>query len=99
MMTIITKITLNVGAEPEWDEAMRERLEAAKSRSGWIGGKVLVPLDALNQRLIIGTWETRADWEAWHEDESFKQVRERFDELEREKSESSWYEVIVDVRQ
>ena len=69
MMTVITRIKLKQGAEPEWDAAMSQRLEAAKGRAGWVGGQLLMPLDVLSERLIVGTWETRADWEAWHEDE------------------------------
>ncbi|MBV8718313.1 MAG: antibiotic biosynthesis monooxygenase, partial [Chloroflexi bacterium] len=56
MMTIVTHVTLKQGAEPEWDAAMRERLAAATGRPGWIGGQLLMPMDKLNRRVIIGTW-------------------------------------------
>jgi heme-degrading monooxygenase HmoA len=98
MMTIITHVALNEGSEPEWDAIMRERLEAAAGRPGWLGGQLLIPLAPLNERLIVGTWATRADWEAWHEDEAFSQTRERLDELELEQRESTWHEVLLDVR-
>ncbi len=62
MMTIVTHVTLKEGAEPEWDAAMRERLESARARPGWVGSQLLMPLDALNKRVIVGTWETRAEW-------------------------------------
>ena len=65
-MTVITHTVLRVGTEPEWDAAMGERLAAASGRQGWIGGQLLIPLERLNERLIVGTWDTRADWEAWH---------------------------------
>ena len=45
MMTIVTHVTLKEGSEPEWDAAMRERLEAAKNQPGWVGGQLLMPLD------------------------------------------------------
>jgi len=38
MMTIVTHTTLKKGAEPEWDAAMRERLDAVRNQPGWIGG-------------------------------------------------------------
>lgn len=53
---------------------MRERLDAACGQPGWVGGQLLLPLAALNKRLIVGTWATRADW---HEDEAFNETRER----------------------
>ena len=98
MMTVLTYATLRESAEPEWDEAMRERLASARSHPGWIGGQLLMPLDGLNRRVIIGTWRTRADWEAWHNDESFQRTRERLDGLESEPSQTTWFEVLVESR-
>jgi heme-degrading monooxygenase HmoA len=98
MMTIVTHITLKEGAEPEWDTAMRERLTAARHQPGWIGGQLLIPLDAVNKRVIIGVWQTRAAWEAWHADETFEQTRQRLQALEAAPSQHWWHEVIEDVR-
>jgi heme-degrading monooxygenase HmoA len=98
MMTIVTHVTLKEGSEPEWDAAMRERLAAAKGRAGWLGGQLLMPLDKLNKRVIVGTWQTRADWEAWHADKAFEQTRKRLEGLEDGPAEQWWHEVIVDER-
>jgi heme-degrading monooxygenase HmoA len=97
MMTVITYITLNRGSEPEWDAAMRERLENARHRAGWVRGQVMMPLDGMDKRVIAGTWRTRADWEAWHEDPAFAAARARLDALQAESSEPVWYEAIADV--
>ena len=96
MMTIVTHVSLKPGNEPEWDAAMRKRLEAARSQEGWIAGQILIPLDDANRRILVGTWETRAHWEAWHQDHEFAATRERLEGLESGRSE--WYEVLVDVR-
>jgi heme-degrading monooxygenase HmoA len=98
MMTVITRVALKEGSEPEWDAVMRERLGAAQDRDGWLGGQLLIPLDALNERIIVGIWETRADWEAWHADAAFQQTRDRLDELQVEQQETTWHEVLADVR-
>lgn len=95
MMTIVVRVTLKVGTEPEWDAAMRERFEAAKSQEGWIGGQLCMPVERLDQRVIIGTWQTRAHWEAWHNDPAFRETRERLDGLLEEDAETSWHEVLV----
>ena len=63
MMTIVTRVKLKEGTEPEWDAAMSARLSAARHRPGWVSAQLLMPLDALNRRVIVGTWETRAAWE------------------------------------
>jgi len=98
MVTIVTRVTLKEGAEPEWDEAMRERLTAARQQAGWLGGQLLMPFGALNQRVIIGSWRTRADWEAWHNDAAFQETRRRLEGLESAPSEQWWHEILADAR-
>ena len=98
MMTVVTHVTLKSGCEPEWDAAMRERLAAAGEKPGWVGGQLLIPLDGHNKRAVIGTWESRADWETWHEDERFIETRKRMDGLQEGRSEMAWYEVVVEAR-
>jgi heme-degrading monooxygenase HmoA len=103
MMTIVTHVTLKEGSEkegsePEWDAAMRERLGAARDQPGWIGGQLPMPLDHLDRRVIVGTRETRAAWEAWHQDPTFAETRTRMDGLEAGKPEQWWHEVVLDIR-
>jgi heme-degrading monooxygenase HmoA len=97
MMTIVTHVTLKEGSEPEWDMSMQQRLSAAKKQPGWLGGQLLMPLDGLNKRVIVGTWENRAAWEAWHTDDAFAETRKRLEGLESAPSEQWWHEVILEV--
>ena len=98
MMTIVTHVTLKEGSEPEWDAAMRARLGSVRGRRGWICTQLLIPNDGMNKRVIIGTWQTRADWEAWHRDPAFAETRARLDGLEAAPRQEWWHEVILDVR-
>jgi heme-degrading monooxygenase HmoA len=98
MMTIVTHVHLKEGAGPEWDSAMRTRLSAAKKRRGWVGGQLLRPADKPDRRVIVGTWRTRGDWDAWHQDPKFAATRQRIDGLEDEPAEHWWHEVVLDVR-
>jgi heme-degrading monooxygenase HmoA len=99
MMTVITRVSLKTGSEPEWDEAMRERLGAAREQAGWVGGQMLIPLDGLNQRIIVGTWMTRGDWEAWHEDPAFQGTRQRIEKLQDQPDQMEWFEVAIEARE
>jgi heme-degrading monooxygenase HmoA len=99
MMTVMTRVTLKPGSEPEWDEAMRERLGAARDQTGWVGGQMLIPLDRLNERIIVGTWMSRADWEAWHEDPAFRETRQRMETLQEKPDQMDWYEVAIEARE
>jgi heme-degrading monooxygenase HmoA len=98
MMTIVTRVRLKEGAEPEWDRVMRERLASAREQPGWMGAQLLIPLDALDQRVIIGCWASRADWEAWHADPTFRDTRTRLEGLEAEHGQQWWHEVIAEER-
>jgi heme-degrading monooxygenase HmoA len=97
MMTTVTHILLKEGTEPEWDAAMRERLEAARQQPGFVSGQILMPMNGLNRRVVVGTWETRAAWEAWHADAAFADTRKRLEGLEARPNEQWWHEVLVDI--
>jgi heme-degrading monooxygenase HmoA len=98
MMTIVTHVHLREGTGPDWDAAMRTRLSAAKKASGWVGGQLLRPADKPDRRVIVGTWRSRANWEAWHHDPKFTETRQRLDGLESTPAEHWWHEVVLDVR-
>jgi heme-degrading monooxygenase HmoA len=98
MMTVVTHATLKEGLEPEWDTAMRQRLEGAREQPGWIAGQLLIPLDGPNRRIIVGTWQSRADWEAWHNEKAFTETRKRLEGIEAQPSEMWWHEVILEMR-
>src|SRR2546426_4965043 len=62
MMTIVTHVTLKEGTEPDWDAVMRERLQTARDRPGWIGGQLMIPLHGPNPRGVIGPLATPPPW-------------------------------------
>jgi heme-degrading monooxygenase HmoA len=98
MMTIVTHVHLKEGAGRDWDAAMRTRLTTAKTRPGWIGGQLLRPADKEDRRVIVGTWKSHADWEAWHHDPKFAETRQQLDGLVRAPDEHWWHDVVLDVR-
>lgn len=97
-MTVITRVTLKEGTEPDWDEAMRDRMGTAESVDGWVTGQILIPLEGLNERVIVGVWETRAAWEAWHNDPTFQETRERLAEIDADEGTTTWHEAVYDAR-
>ena len=94
-MTIVTHLRLEPGREPEWDAAFRERIAAARTQPGWVAVQLCIPADALNERVVIGTWQTRADWEAWHGTDVFEQTRAQMEAAETDRREEWWHEVIL----
>ena len=98
MMTVITEIEIEPGQEPRWDEAFHQRFREASRQPGWVSVELLIPVDAPNKRVVVGTWQSRADWEAWHQDPAFEQTRQRMQGLEEGTAENWWHEVLEDVR-
>jgi hypothetical protein len=94
------------GYAREAEDGLRTRLGCRDARASlggprkarWIGGQLLIPLDGHNKRTVIGTWASRADWEAWHEDSTFAETRARMDGLQEGRSEMVWYEVVTEGR-
>lgn len=95
-MTIVSHVRIKEKHEPVWDAAMRERLEAAREQPGFVAAQLCIPADAMNERVIIGTWETRADWEAWHNTEAFQQTRAQLEESSAKTRRESWHEVVLE---
>jgi len=94
MEAVITRVVLNDGAASEWESTMRERMTAAESSEGWIGGSILAPEDDANARVILGLWATRADWERWHADPAFRETAERLMGLESDAGTATWHQVV-----
>jgi heme-degrading monooxygenase HmoA len=99
MMSVITRVRLTAGSESEWDKTMQERLDAAQGQSGWIGGQLLKPAEGQNERVIVGTWQSRSDWEAWHDDPAFLDTRQRMEGLQEGPDEMEWLEVVTEGRE
>jgi heme-degrading monooxygenase HmoA len=94
MESVITRIVLSDGAESEWEAAMRDRMTAAESSPGWIGGTILAPEGDRASRLIVGLWESRDAWERWHEDPAFRDTAERLEGLEIQHGDPTWHGVV-----
>jgi heme-degrading monooxygenase HmoA len=94
-VTVITHHVLRDDtAAREWDTAMYERVSSARSQPGSIGGQLLRAMNDRMLRTIVGTWESREAWAAWHGEGAFRETRERLDGLQSHPSETTWYEVI-----
>jgi len=94
-MTIVTQVRLSENGAEQWDAAMQTRVDAAKDRPGWVAVQLLKPVDDPLRRAIVGTWESRDHWAAWHDDETFVETRAQLDGLQDGPAETVWYEVVA----
>lgn len=94
MMTVITRVQLDADQAEAWDEAMIRRMRTAESVDGWVSGQVLTPEAEPTRRVIVGVWETREHWKAWHEDPTFEETRADLDSMGVDDGDSVWHEPI-----
>ena len=94
MMTIITRVKLREGSTEQWDRAMHVRVNAARDAKGWISAQLLKGVDEALERAIVGVWESKDDWAAWHHDDAFRETREQLSLVEERAQESVWFEVV-----
>ena len=45
---------------------------------------------------MIGTWERREDWEAWHATDAFRATGEALEAAEDGDHQETWHEVTLD---
>lgn len=98
MVTIVSRVRIRAGEEQAWEEAFRERAAAAREQPGFVSVQLAIPADAPTERVVIGTWESRDDWEAWHGHEAFAETRRQLEEVDDEKEQDRWHEVVVHER-
>ena len=94
MESVITHVMLNDGSAADWEAVMRDRMTAAETSPGWIGGSILTPEDDADARVIVGLWESRDAWQQWHEDPAFRDTAERLKGLESDAGTPTWHQVV-----
>jgi heme-degrading monooxygenase HmoA len=94
MESVITRVVVNDGSAPDWEAVMRDRMTAAESSPGWIGGSILTPEGDANARVIVGLWQSREAWQQWHEDPAFRDTAERLKGLESDAGTPTWHQVV-----
>jgi heme-degrading monooxygenase HmoA len=97
MMTIITRARLRAGSTEQWDRAMHTRVEAARGAKGWISVQLLKGSDDPLERAIVGVWDSKDAWAAWHDDDAFTQTREQLSGVEERQQESVWFQVVENL--
>ena len=94
MMTVISETMVRAGRERDWDRAYHQRAADASRQDGWIDLHLLIPVDALLHRVVVGTWRDRGAWERWHETETFRRTRQALDDATESHTADRWFKVV-----
>jgi heme-degrading monooxygenase HmoA len=98
MVTVVTRVRIKDGREAEWDKVFGERAQAARDQDGFVFVQLCRPEGSQSERVVVGTWESRDNWEAWHTDEAFVETRRQLEEIDDEQAGSEWWDVVVEER-
>ena len=92
---VIGRFNLRPSAEPAWDAAFRERVEAARSAPGWLGVSAWTPVEAASQRIVVGRWRSSADFDAWTQTESYRRTKSILDSCQATAPEIEWFRSVL----
>ena len=98
MVTVVTRVRIKDGRDPEWDDVFAKRVEAARDQHGFEFVQLCRPNGAPSDRVIVGTWKNYDDWKSWHDDPAFLETRQDLEEIDQESEASQWFEVVVEER-
>ena len=60
---------------------LKQIRQKALATKGYISGETLISGDDIEENLIISSWESRDDWEAFMEDEDSRGIHYRIDQV------------------
>ena len=85
------------------DKAQAEKLvplilklrSLATVQPGYITGQTLRCLDCKGEYMVISTWNSRKDWDAWFDTAARRELQDRIDELLGEETQYRFFEPLV----
>lgn len=77
MIRVLIERWLLPGTEDEFRAVMRGMRQEALHAPGYISGETLRDVDATRHYVVISTWRSRTDWDAWAVSAARDAVRER----------------------
>lgn len=95
MYQVLGRFQLIQGEEHRWDIAFRERVEEARGFEGWLGAAAWVPVDDARQRVVVGRWATRDDYDTWTLSPSYIRTKSLLDSCQASPPEIEWFTAAV----
>jgi heme oxygenase (mycobilin-producing) len=82
---------IKAGSEIKMNQLLVQLRTKAMRAKGYISGETLRALDNPNKFLVISTWNSLAEWEAWDKDPDRHQIQEEIDGLLRHAAKTAIY--------
>jgi heme oxygenase (mycobilin-producing) len=82
---------IKAGSELKLNHLLLQLRAKAMQAKGYISGETLRALNNPNKFLVISTWNSLAEWEAWDKDPQRQVIQEEIDNLLRHPAKTSIY--------
>jgi len=82
---------IKTGSEIKIHQLLLQLRSKAMQAKGYISGETLRALDNPNKFLVISTWNSLAEWEAWDRDPARQEIQVEIDKLLRHSAKTSVY--------
>lgn len=79
MIKVLLERTIKGKNVSEIVRLLRQLRVKAMQQPGYISGETLHAVDDPNYYLVISTWESLADWEAWYQNPERRKLQEELD--------------------
>lgn len=92
---VVGRFSLRPGAEAAWDAAFQERAEQAALAPGWLGVAAWAPVAEPSERVVVGRWRSKADYETWALTESYLGTKVTLDSCQMGAPDIEWFRSVT----
>jgi heme-degrading monooxygenase HmoA len=83
------------GMEQQLEQALKEARRFAMHSPGYLSGETLIDTQDSHHSLVISTWRTREEWEAWNGSNARHRVRALIEPLLEVPEKTTVFEVTL----
>jgi heme-degrading monooxygenase HmoA len=89
---ILIQRKVKAGKEAELNAIVRELRSYAMHAEGFISGETLRSIDDPSIHLVISTWQSMDDWNAWHNSPKRKEIQKKINAVLAEPSKKTAFQ-------
>jgi heme-degrading monooxygenase HmoA len=101
MFIVMNRISVNTDYAEQFEERFRTRAGEVDKMPGFIRNQILRPENPNTPYIVLTTWQSKQDFEAWVNSDAFQKGHARSGSLPREafrgRSQLESFEVILDT--
>jgi heme-degrading monooxygenase HmoA len=95
MIRVLLERHVVEGMEESFDQALRDVRQSAVGFPGYVSGESLRNCDNPTHRVVVSTWRSAPDWEAWARSEQRSQAQARLAPLLEEPEKVTMFEIGI----